>query len=258
MTTALTIRDLRADLGDLTILDGVDLDVPFGEIHALMGPNGSGKSTLSHVLMGKGDYEASGSAKIGGDELLGLPVHQRARLGLFETFQYPVEVPGVTLDDLVEEMGEASADRDDFDERVARATDRLRMAPFRDRAVNHELSGGEKKRSEMFQLAIADPKVAVLDEIDSGLDIDAVREVAGLVEALRSDRMGMLIITHYSRILKYMQPDKIHVMLAGRIVTSGGPELAHQLEDKGYEELRKEFGISAPAEAPSVDPLLDL
>jgi Fe-S cluster assembly ATP-binding protein len=255
MTTALSIEGLHARLGDLEILRGVDLEVPFGEIHALMGPNGSGKSTLSHVLMGKSDYEASGHAAVDGVPILGLPVDERARLGLFEAFQYPVEIPGVTLDELVAEMGEAAGNGATFADKVAGASDRLRMAPFRTRAVNHDLSGGEKKRSEMFQLAVAEPKVAVLDEIDSGLDIDAVREVAAMVEALRSDRIGIVIITHYSRILQYMQPDRIHVMLSGRIVRSGGPELAAELEDTGYDELRRSLGLASPMEA---DPLAGL
>ncbi len=254
---ALEIKGLRASLGDLEILRGVDLVVPYGEIHALMGPNGSGKSTLSHVLMGKSEYTASGSAKVAGQPILDLPVHERCRLGLFEAFQYPVEVPGVSLDDLLAEMDEASSDGGGFAARVAATSERLRMEPFRSRPVNLGLSGGEKKRSEMFQLAVADPKVAILDEIDSGLDIDAVREVAELVEAMRSDRLGILIITHYSRILRYMSPDRIHVMLRGRIVRSGGRELADELEDRGYEELRKELGIEDPVEI-AADPLAGL
>jgi Fe-S cluster assembly ATP-binding protein len=251
---ALSVRDLRARLGDLEILRGVDLEVPFGEIHALMGPNGSGKSTLSHALMGKDEYEVSGTAEVGGVSILGLPVHERARLGLFETFQYPVEVPGVSLDELVAEMGE-TAGNGSFIAKVDAASQQLRMTPFRGRPVNLGLSGGEKKRSEMFQLAVADPQVAILDEIDSGLDIDAVREVAELVESLRSDSLGVLIITHYSRILRYMSPDRIHVMLRGRIVRSGGRELADELEDRGYDELRKELGLPATTAA---DPLADL
>ncbi len=256
MNQALEVSGLRASLGDLEILQGVDIEVPFGEVHALMGPNGSGKSTLAHVLMGKDEYTATGSATVDGVEILGLPVYERARLGLFEAFQYPVEVPGVSLDDLVDEMGEA-AGNGDFGARVDAAVERLRMEPFRRRAINHDLSGGEKKRSEMFQLAIARPKIAILDEIDSGLDIDAVREVAALVEALRGPELGILIITHYSRILQYMHPDRVHVMLRGRIVRSGGRELADELEDRGYEEIRREMGLAEPPEEP-VDPLLGL
>jgi Fe-S cluster assembly ATP-binding protein len=167
---------------------------------------------------------------------MGLPVDERAQAGLFEAFQYPVEVPGVSLDELIREMGEVRADPA-FDERVEAAAAVLSMERFRKRAVNGDLSGGEKKRSEMFQLAVAQPKVAILDEIDSGLDIDAVREVAHLVEQLRSDELGILIITHYSRILRYMKPDKIHVMVDGRVVRSGGPEIASELEASGYVDL---------------------
>lgn len=256
MNAALKISNLQAALGDLQILQGVDLEVPFGEIHALMGPNGSGKSTLSHVLMGKNDYAATGSATVDGVEILGLPTHERARLGLFEAFQYPIEVPGVQLDELVDEMAHALANGDGFGERVDAASSLLRMEPFRNRAINHDLSGGEKKRSEMFQLAIAGPKIAILDEIDSGLDIDAVREVAELVEALRGPNLGVLIITHYSRILQYMHPDRVHVMLRGRIVRSGGRALADELEDRGYDEMRRELGLADPVE--EVDPLLGL
>ena len=251
MSNALEIRDLRASVGELEILKGVNLDVPFGEVHALMGPNGSGKSTLSHVLMGKADFTASGSVLLDGEEILGLPVHERARRGLFEAFQYPVEVPGVTLNDLVGEL--ATTANGDFDHRLSTATMTLGMERFLDRPVNEGLSGGEKKRSEMFQMALAAPKVAVLDEIDSGLDVDAVREVAALVEAARSDSLGVLVITHYSRILNYMSPDKIHVMIDGRVVRSGGREVADQLEASGYEKLRSELGITVER-----DPLLDL
>jgi Fe-S cluster assembly ATP-binding protein len=246
MSAALKVSNVRASFGDLEILKGVDIEVPFGEVHALMGPNGSGKSTLCHVLMGKDDYTASGSALVGGSEVIGLPVDDRARAGLFEAFQYPVEVPGVALSDLIREMGEV---RDDprFDERVAEVTESLDMTRFLERSVNGGLSGGEKKRSEMFQLAVSTPKIAILDEIDSGLDIDAVREVAGLVEELRGDDLGMLIITHYSRILRYMKVDKIHVMVAGKIVRTGGPEIAAELEASGYVDLQDgEATLPAP------------
>ena len=252
MSNALEIRGLRAGIGDLEILKGVDLEIPFGEIHALMGPNGSGKSTLSHALMGNPEFTASGSVLLDGTELLGRPVDERARLGLFEAFQYPVEVPGVSLDEFVSELEEA-AGNGSFRDRVTAATVELGMEPFIDRPINEGLSGGEKKRSEMFQMAIALPKVAVLDEIDSGLDVDAVREVAGLVEGARSDALGVLLITHYSRILNYMEPDRIHVMIDGRIVRSGGPEVAAELEATGYETLRAELGL-----VPERDPLLDL
>lgn len=248
MTTALAVTGISARLGDLEILKGVDLEVPYGEVHALMGPNGSGKSTLCHVLMGKDDYSVEGSALVDGREIIGLPVDERARAGLFEAFQYPVEIPGVRLRELIAEMEPPGATG--FDRRIARATERLRMDRFLDRAVNLGLSGGEKKRSEMFQLAIANPRVAVLDEIDSGLDVDAVREVAELVEALRGPDIGVLIITHYSRILRYMRADRVHVMVGGRIVRSGGPEVAEELEASGYEAFRE-------GEAAVADPLAD-
>jgi len=255
MTAALVVDGVTAGLGDLQILKGVDLEVPFGEIHALMGPNGSGKSTLCHVLMGKAEYTAAGSARIGGVEIMGLPVDERARAGLFEAFQYPLEIPGVTLDDLVAEMGAAAGDG--FGARVEAAAEHLGMEQFRGRAVNSGLSGGEKKRSEMFQLAVAGPTVAILDEIDSGLDIDAVREVAAMVEALRSDRIGVVLITHYSRILRYMHPDRIHVMIDGRVVRSGGADIAEELEAKGYDEVRRELGL-ATAEHGSDDPFTEV
>ncbi|MET0831701.1 MAG: Fe-S cluster assembly ATPase SufC [Acidimicrobiia bacterium] len=239
MTDALMVKGLRADLGDLQILRGIDLTVPFGEVHALMGPNGSGKSTLTHALMGKDEYTVTGTAKVDGHDILGLPVHERARAGLFEAFQYPVVVPGVSLDELIVEMAAVAPDPEEAASRVAVAAAAMRVEDFLDRAVNDGLSGGEKKRSEVFQLAVAEPKVAVLDEIDSGLDIDAVREVAELVEGLRSDRIGILIITHYSRILRYLRIDRIHVMVRGQIVRSGGSELAEELEATGYDHFRR-------------------
>jgi Fe-S cluster assembly ATP-binding protein len=237
---ALIVDGLKAGLGDLQILKGVDLEVPFGEVHALMGPNGSGKSTLCHVLMGKSEYHATGSARVGGVELLGLPTDERARLGLFGTFQYPVEVTGVTLADLMVEIGAAAGDGEAFSIRAAKADG---MERFMDRPVNEGLSGGEKKRSEIFQLMSLAPKVAILDEIDSGLDIDAVREVAAAVQMMRSPDLGVLLITHYSRILRYLTPDRVHVMMAGRVVRSGGPELAEELEAKGYDNIATELGI---------------
>jgi len=238
MANALEITNLQARLGDLEILKGIDLAVPFGEVHALMGPNGSGKSTLTHVLMGNDDYEATGSALVGGVEVMGLPVHERAKAGLFEAFQYPTEIAGVSLDDLVGEMIDVAGDPIEARDRSVDAGRLLDMDRFMGRAINAGLSGGEKKRSEMFQLAVAAPKAAILDEIDSGLDIDAVREVAEMVEALRSPSLGVLVITHYSRILRYMNPDRVHVMVDGRVVESGGPEIAERLETEGYATIR--------------------
>jgi Fe-S cluster assembly ATP-binding protein len=240
---ALQVRGLHSRLGDLHILRGVDLEVPFGEVHALMGPNGSGKSTLCHTLMGKAEYTASGSALVGGTEVLGLSVDERARAGLFEGFQYPVEVPGVTLRELMAEI--ALVGGPEIVERAAVTAETLGMERFLDRSVNAGLSGGEKKRSEMFQLGSLAPKVAILDEIDSGLDIDAVREVAAAVEAMRGPDLGVLVITHYSRILRYLTVDRIHVMVAGRIVDSGGSELAEQLESTGYDALNAAHGEAA-------------
>lgn len=258
MSLALQVKDIRASIGELEILKGVDVEVPYGEIHVIMGPNGSGKSTLSHVLMGKDEYVATGSAVVDGTEVMGLPVDERARLGLFEAFQYPVEIPGVALEDLLDEMREAAEDPDDFDERVDRLTDQLSMRPFMHRAVNAGLSGGEKKRSEMFQMAVSGAKVAVLDEVDSGLDIDAVREIAELVEEMRSDDLGVLMITHYNRILRYMRPDRVHVMIDGRIVMSGGADVAAKLEESGYDEIRRELGVAPEPSEDAEDDILGL
>ena len=232
-TKALEIEGLTADFGQLQILNGVDLIVPFGEIHVLMGPNGSGKSTLAHVLSGHSDYEAAGSAKVGGVEVIGLSVEERALAGLFQAFQYPVALPGISLEKLSAAMEEASGDPG-AGARASAAADRLSLGSFMDRYVNVGLSGGERKRSEMYQLALAAPTVAILDEIDSGLDVDAVREVAEMVESLRSRDRAVLVITHYSRILRYMQVDRVHVLICGRIVESGGREVAERLEAEGY------------------------
>ena len=246
---ALSVHDLRASIGDLEILKGIDLEVPYGQLHALMGPNGSGKSTLCHVLMGKPGYVATGSALVDGVEMLGMPIDERARTGLFEAFQYPVEIPGVTLQELLDEVA-ADTGGNGAAARTSRAIADMAMGPFLDRPVNQDLSGGEKKRSEMLQLLALDPRAAVVDEIDSGLDIDAVRDVAAAVEAIRGPLLGVLVITHYSRILRYLTVDAVHVLMAGRIVRSGGPELADELEAKGYEGFRAELGVESPASEP--------
>lgn len=241
---ALDISNLSANVGEVEILKGLDLEVPFGEIHAIMGPNGSGKSTLCHVLAGKDGYEVGGRAQLAGADLLAESTASRAQMGLVQGFQYPVEIPGVKLVEFLREAGEENGlDADEVERRIATESVRFAMEPFLQRSLNHDLSGGEKKRSEIFQMAVLRPKVIVLDEIDSGLDIDAVREVSEAVETMRNADVGIVLITHYSRILRYLTPDRIHVMIDGRIVESGGAELADELESGGYEALRKRLTL---------------
>jgi Fe-S cluster assembly ATP-binding protein len=245
MSLALEVRGLSASIGDKQILDELTLDVPYGEIRAVMGPNGSGKSTLCHVLTGKQDYKVlAGSAAVGGDDIFGLEVDERSRLGLLQSFQYPTEVPGVRLREfLMEAAQERGIDANEAVARIEAEAARFDIGRFLDRSLNDDLSGGEKKRSEIFQMAVLQPRMALLDEVDSGLDIDAVRQVAEAVEGMRSPDLGVLIITHYSRILRYLTPDRIHVMIDGRVVDSGGRELAEELESGGYEAVRERLGI---------------
>jgi Fe-S cluster assembly ATP-binding protein len=262
----LRISDLHANVAGHEILRGVDLEVRTGEVHALMGPNGSGKSTLSHALMGSAEYQVTGgSATIDGDELLGLPTWRRAQLGLFLAMQYPVEVPGVPLEAVVNAALESrGATRSDLHDRIVAESRTLGVPDeLLGRGVNTEFSGGEKKRAETVQLAVLEPRFAVLDEIDSGLDVDALRDVARRVYALAKDgRVGVLAITHYARLLAELRPDRVHVFLAGRIVKSGGPELADELERTGYEGIAAELGIEEltvgrPAETdPFADPTI--
>jgi len=248
MTAALAITGLSASIGGKQILDDLSLEIPFGEVHAIMGPNGSGKSTLCHVLTGKADYSVTGSATVGGQEILTLPVDERARLGLLQSFQYPTKVPGVRLGEfMIEAAAERGIPPEEAEQRVEREAERFAMTRFLDRSLNDDLSGGEKKRSEIFQMAVLEPRVALLDEIDSGLDIDAVRQVSEAVEEMRSPDLGVVMITHYSRILRYLSPDRIHVMIDGSIVESGGRELADELEEGGYESLRDRLGIQRPS-----------
>jgi Fe-S cluster assembly ATP-binding protein len=256
MTTALEVRGLSAGVDGKEILEGLDLVVPFGEVHALMGPNGSGKSTLCHVLTGKAGYRVSGQAFLDGHDLLELEVDERSRLGLLQSFQYPTEVPGVSLRDfLVEAAEERGMTEDEAESRIESEAARFDMKRFLDRSLNNDLSGGEKKRSEIFQIAVLQPRMALLDEIDSGLDIDAVKQVARAVEGMRSPELGVLMITHYNRILRYVTPDRIHVMIDGRIVDSGGAELADELEAGGYKAIRERLGLvdatSEPARRPA-------
>jgi Fe-S cluster assembly ATP-binding protein len=249
MTLALKVEDLSAAIDGKRILDGLSLEVPFGEIHAIMGPNGSGKSTLCHVLTGRSGYQVKGSASINGDDLLSLDVDERSRLGLLQSFQYPTEVPGVRLREfMLEAADERGIDADEATALIEAESHRFEMERFLDRSLNDDLSGGEKKRSEIFQMAVLQPRMALLDEIDSGLDIDAVRQVAEAVEGMRSPDLGVLIITHYSRILRYLTPDMIHVMIDGRIVDSGGRELAEELDTGGYEAVRERLGIERPSD----------
>ncbi|MGH8871722.1 MAG: Fe-S cluster assembly ATPase SufC [Acidimicrobiia bacterium] len=251
MTSALEVRRLSAAVDGKQILEGLDLVVPSGEIHALMGPNGSGKSTLCHVLTGKAGYRVSGEAFLEGQDLLSLEVDERARLGLLQSFQYPTEVRGVRLREfLLEVAEERGLDENEALDRVETEAVRFDMTRFLDRSLNTDLSGGEKKRSEIFQMAVLRPRVALLDEIDSGLDIDAVKQVSQAVEDMRSPDLAVLMITHYNRILRYVTPDRIHVMIDGRIVDSGGAELADELESGGYESVRERLGLKKPTTEP--------
>ena len=261
--STLRIAGLRVAVDGHEILRGVDLEVASGQVHALMGPNGSGKSTLAHALMGRPEYEVlDGSVTLDGEELLGLPTWERAAKGLFLAMQYPVEVPGVRVVDL---LGAAVRGRGDepngLGERLEAEAARLAIDDqFLRRGVNVEFSGGEQKRAETLQLAVLEPKFAVLDEIDSGLDVDALRDVARRVEAMTEERnLGVLAITHYARLLGELRADRVHVLMAGRVATSGGPELADELERVGYESLAEKLGVEALAvETPAEpDPFTD-
>ena len=241
--STLEIRDLSASVAGKQILRGVDLTVSSGEVHAVMGPNGAGKSTLSAVVMGRPGYEITGgSVTLDGDDVLAMPAWQRAVAGLHLVMQYPTEVPGVTLDAVLSEAlatrGVSTAGLDDtLRAEAARIGFEER---FLHRPLNVDLSGGEKKRNETLQLAVLRPKIAILDELDSGLDIDALRDCARRVEDLSNDSgdgrepLGVLAITHYSRLLAELRPDRVHILVKGRIVESGGPELADVLESDGY------------------------
>jgi Fe-S cluster assembly ATP-binding protein len=238
--SVLKITDLRVRVGSKQILNGVDLQVASGEVHALMGPNGSGKSTLSNALMGHPDYEVvSGSVTLDGEELLGFPTYVRAARGLFLGLQYPVELPGVHLEPMLREALAARlvGHLDTLPIRLAAEAETVGLqASALERAVNVAFSGGEKKRLETVQLAVLQPKIALIDEIDSGLDIDALRDVSRRIERMTTeDGLGVLAVTHYTRLLRELRPDRVHVLREGRIVLSGGPELADELEKSGYE-----------------------
>jgi Fe-S cluster assembly ATP-binding protein len=250
MTPLLEIRNLQAEIGGRKILNGLDLTVNAGEIHAIMGPNGAGKSTLSYVLAGKPGYEITGGEVLfKGEDLLAMSPDERAAKGVFLAFQYPLEIPGVAtvtflrtaLNAQRRKRGEEELSSPELLKRVREIAKKLGIdAEMLRRPLNVGFSGGEKKRNEIFQMAVLDPKLAILDETDSGLDIDALRVVAGGVNMLRSEKHSVLVITHYQRLLRYLIPDYVHVLAGGQIVKSGGKELAEELEQKGYDWIETE------------------
>jgi Fe-S cluster assembly ATP-binding protein len=255
----LTIKNLHATVDDKPILHGIDLSVRAGEVHAIMGPNGSGKSTLAHVLAGRENVVVTaGEVLYAGKSLLAMPPEERAREGLFLAFQYPVEIPGVAniyllkaaLNAVRKHRGEQQLDAIDF---LALVKDKLKLMEMDQsllyRSVNEGFSGGEKKRNEIFQMAVLEPKLAILDETDSGLDIDALKVVARGVEAMRSPQRAIILVTHYQRLLNYIVPDHVHVLANGRIAKSGGPALALELEERGYGWVEAEATTRAPAQS---------
>jgi Fe-S cluster assembly ATP-binding protein len=250
MAKLIQVKNLQASIAGKPILQGIDLDIRVGEVHALMGPNGSGKSTLANVLMGHPSYTVTGgSVLVDGEDFLALKPDERARLGVFLAFQYPVEIPGVTVGKFLKRAAEVRMDGKGMD--VSAFIKRLREAmdfmeidqAFINRYLNQGFSGGEKKRMEVLQMLVLQPSFAILDETDSGLDIDALKVVARGVNKLRGENFGSLIITHYQRILTHIVPDYVHIMYKGRIATSGGKELVETLESKGYDWVRVQYGI---------------
>jgi len=245
----LKIKNLHATVGGTEILKGLSLDVPAGEVHAIMGPNGAGKSTLSYVLTGRGGYEVTqGSATLDGEDLLALEPNERAAKGVFLSFQYPLEIPGVpaltfvrtALNAQRKARGEPEVTAPEFLKLAREKAAGLKMDfDMLKRPLNVGFSGGEKKRMEILQMAMLAPRFAILDETDSGLDIDALRIVSDGVNAMRSPDRAMLVITHYQRLLDYIRPDRVHVLVGGRIVASGGPDLAHELEREGYDKYAR-------------------
>jgi Fe-S cluster assembly ATP-binding protein len=247
----LKIENLQVEIDGQEIVKGLDLEVGKGEIHAIMGPNGSGKSTLANVLMGHPRYEVTGgSITFQGEDVFELEPDERAKLGMFLAFQYPSEVPGVSVANFlrtaVNSVREEELSPMEMYRLIQEKMSIMQMDPkFAERYLNEGFSGGEKKRNEILQMLMLDPTLAIMDETDSGLDIDALQVVAKGINELRGPDFSAIIITHYQRILRYIEPDHVHVMLDGRIVTSGGKELALDLEDKGYEWVRQEFGAGA-------------
>ncbi|HET6484859.1 MAG TPA: Fe-S cluster assembly ATPase SufC [Spirochaetia bacterium] len=256
MTHNLRVKDLKANIGDKPILTGLDLEIRTGEIHALMGPNGYGKSTLANVLMGHPSYTVTGgSVTLDGEDFLALKPSERALRGMFLAFQYPVEIPGVTVGRFIKRAlelrdGGKGMNVTAYIKELRQSMDVMGIDQvFINRYVNQGFSGGEKKRMEVLQMLMLKPSLALLDETDSGLDIDALKVVAQGVNRMRGDGFGALIITHYQRILTLVVPDFVHIMYKGRIATSGGKELVEQLESKGYDWVRQQFGIEEEAHA---------
>jgi Fe-S cluster assembly ATP-binding protein len=255
MTTPATleVRGLHATVEGKEILRGIDLTVRQGEIHALMGPNGSGKSTLSNVIMGRPGYEVKeGSVLLNGEDITALTADERAKRGLFLAMQYPTEIPGVSVVNFLrtayQSIKGTQVSALEFRKHMKTQMERLGIEDSMvQRYVNQGFSGGEKKRNEVLQLAVLEPQIALLDETDSGLDIDSLKLVAESVNDLAGPELGVLIITHYQRMLNYITPQFVHVMMQGKIVKAGGPELAHQLEDTGYEGIRRELGLEETA-----------
>lgn len=250
----ITIKNLHANIEGKEILKGINLEIKAGEVHAIMGPNGSGKSTLSSVLAGRSDYEVTeGEVWFNGKNLLELSAEDRAREGLFLAFQYPIEIPGVSnvnflktaINEIREYKGQEAIEAKDF---LALVKEKQKLVELdgklTNRSVNEGFSGGEKKRNEIFQMAMLNPKFAVLDETDSGLDIDALRIVANGVNTLKTKENAFLVITHYQRLLDYIVPDFVHVLYNGKIVKSGPKELALELEEKGYDDIKKQFDLA--------------
>lgn len=251
MSTKFIIHHLQANIEGKNILQGIDLEIKGGEVHAIMGPNGTGKSTLASVLMGYPKYEVTaGTVTIDDEDLLNMDVDERARAGLFLAMQYPSEITGVTNADFLRSAVNAKREEGNeislikFIREMESKMKQLDMdTTFAQRYLNEGFSGGEKKRNEILQMMMLEPKIVILDEVDSGLDIDALKVVANGVNAMRSSERGFLIITHYQRLLNYVQPDFVHVMMQGRIVKSGGPELAERLELEGYDWVKEQLGI---------------
>ena len=246
----LSIKDLHSQIDNKKILNGLNLEVKPGEVHAIMGPNGSGKSTLANVLAGRDGYDiTSGSVEFEGQDLLEMEPEERAWAGIFLAFQYPVEIPGVNniyllkagVNAIRKSRGESELDAVEFLSLVREKIKLVKMKEdFMSRGVNEGFSGGEKKRNEIFQMAVLEPKLAILDETDSGLDIDALKIVADGVNHLRNEERSIVLVTHYQRLLNYIVPDFVHVLANGRIIKSGGRELALQLEEQGYEQVMQE------------------